>query len=127
MSQEGKNKYLRQLRTKRRKFAYNSFGGKCNKCGSEEWLQFDHIDPKTKLYSIGEIWGTKEEIFIEELKKCQLLCQKCHIEKNKKEIKDGVYRTTPPAKHGGMRMYWKYKCRCDLCRKFKHQQYLKYG
>lgn len=124
MSQESKNAYLRKQRTERRRFALEKLGGKCVDCGSTEWLQFDHDDPKTKLYAIGSIWSTTWEKFITELAKCKLRCKSCHLKKSNKEARIRLLGT---AKHGSMLRYYKYKCRCEECRAYKHNQYLKYG
>tara|TARA_B100000131_G_C17801676_1_gene485799 strand:+ start:105 stop:560 length:456 start_codon:yes stop_codon:yes gene_type:complete len=58
-------------------------GGKCVVCGTTERLEFDHIDPKNKLFNITRYatGGKPKDVFMEELKKCQLLCYSCH--KNK--------------------------------------------
>ena len=42
-------------------------GGKCECCGSTFNLQFDHIDPTTKSFSIAKKYGCKE--VFEEIKK----------------------------------------------------------
>lgn len=58
------------------------FGGKCMKCGynkSVKALQFHHIDPTEKSFSISN--GTKSlERLRKEASKCQLLCANCHAE-----------------------------------------------
>ena len=58
-------------------------GGKCVVCGTTEHLEFDHIDPKTKSFDITRYvnGGKSKHIFMEELKKCQLLCVECHKKK----------------------------------------------
>jgi 5-methylcytosine-specific restriction endonuclease McrA len=63
-------------------------GNKCVKCGSTHNLEFDHIDPKTKIENISnavraQCWSWKRLII--ELDKCQLLCKPCHIEKTSSE------------------------------------------
>ena len=78
-------------------------GGKCVQCGSTKQLEFDHIDPSDKEFTIGSNLTYPREKVREELKKCQLLCRGCHIEKHKSE-------------HGSLGMYSHYKCRCDLCK-----------
>lgn len=83
-------------------------GGKCTRCGSIKNLEFDHIDPKSKSYSISRILVHSWNKVLEEIKKCQLLCHECHLEKNK--IDNGE------AKHGTASMY-KRHCRCEPCRR----------
>jgi hypothetical protein len=54
----------------------------------EDGFEFDHIDPATKLFQPGtkrEGAWVKEELFWEEVDKCQLLCQECHRKKTSKE------------------------------------------
>lgn len=53
----------------------DKLGGKCVVCGSSENLEFDHINPSTKSFSIMKQWHDDVD---EELKKCQLLCRDCH-------------------------------------------------
>jgi 5-methylcytosine-specific restriction endonuclease McrA len=66
-----------------REILIDKMGGKCIECGSKEQLEFDHIDPSTKNFNISSAYNkTKEELF-EELTKCQLLCNKCHLKKTK--------------------------------------------
>jgi hypothetical protein len=46
----------------------------------------------------------------EELQKCQILCQKCHLNKT-------IEENTKPPDHGTTARYWNpnYKCRCEDC------------
>jgi len=122
-SQEIKNAYLRKQRENRRFFAFEKLGRKCVDCGSTRDLEFDHIDPKTKLFSIGKIWSARWEVFLAELEKCQLKCKKCHLIKSNKEARERMLGT---GKHGTMWMYHKHKCRCEKCVSYKHLHYLKY-
>jgi hypothetical protein len=58
-------------------------GGRCMGCGYDKCpaaMAFHHIDPTTKSFHIG---GSECRSWIEvvrELKKCVLLCVRCHIE-----------------------------------------------
>ena len=62
-------------------------GGKCNKCGSKDNLQFDHIDPSTKSFAIAKyIASCFEKKFEEEIIKCQLLCEECHKKKTRRDL-----------------------------------------
>lgn len=102
--------YMLKRYHRRRNDAIKLLGGKCVICGSVDKLEIDHKDPKTKSYSIGKILtsGAKHKVD-SELAKCQLLCQKHHIEKS---IVDNGKQ---PCKHGTLTMYITYKCRCDEC------------
>ena len=65
------NKIMNELR--------DLHGGKCVKCGSNQDLDFDHIDPSTKSASISKLVASSNKVnVIKELSKCQLLCKSCH-------------------------------------------------
>ena len=58
-------------------------GGCCERCGYDKYLgalQWHHLDPSVKEYTIGHRRGLKEEQLKEEVDKCQLLCANCHAE-----------------------------------------------
>jgi 5-methylcytosine-specific restriction endonuclease McrA len=54
----------------------------CQRCGYREHpvaLEFDHIDPLTKKYSIGsQLMSMSWKSLHEEISKCQVLCANCH-------------------------------------------------
>lgn len=81
---------------------------KCEKCGSHDELEIDHID-RTKKWS-HRLWSYSHKIIIEELEKCQILCRMCHILKSVAEL--GYYYK----KHGTRSMYRAHKCRCVKCK-----------
>lgn len=88
MNKEYHNQYnLKRYHQKRQEYI-SLLGGKCNKCGCTENLHFDHINAKEKSFSIGDKITYPKEVILEELKKCQLLCKECHIQKTR-ECKDG--------------------------------------
>ena len=75
-------------RYKRNKQKYvDKLGGKCVECGSTELLQFDHINPLEKSFTITSNFHRKD--LDEELAKCQLLCPTCHLEKTKNDWLSG--------------------------------------
>lgn len=61
-------------------------GGKCCICGYDKYigsLQFHHLDPSKKDFSISEQRRTSVDRFnivIDELDKCILVCSNCHCE-----------------------------------------------
>lgn len=106
-------KYMLDRYRKRMAKAIQELGGKCVICGKTEELQFDHKDKKTKSLTLGKMWSVSELKFQEELKKCQLLCRKCHEEKTREELGRKSARET----HGTLSSY-RY-CRCPECVKAK--------
>jgi hypothetical protein len=58
-------------------------GGRCECCGynkCKEALQWHHIDPDVKEFSISSNRGSNIEKLRAETAKCQLLCANCHAE-----------------------------------------------
>ncbi len=53
-------------------------GGVCVECGHKGRLEFDHVDPKTKLFPLARACLRSEEAIRAEAAKCRLLCRKCH-------------------------------------------------
>ncbi len=64
-------------------------GGKCVECGDAEELEFDHIDPSTKNFTIGKMWSVSKKRLEKELELCQLLCKPCHLDKG---IAEGSFK-----------------------------------
>jgi 5-methylcytosine-specific restriction endonuclease McrA len=117
-TREEYNEYMRQYMKgwydRRRAQAIVYLGGKCVRCGSAENLQFDHIDPSTKVAALSSLWTASEERFQAELKKCQLLCENCHLAKTVEEkLKSGR-----KVNHGGG-LTGKRNCYCPLCKPLK--------
>ena len=59
-------------------------GGKCCKCGYCKYqgaLEFHHLDPTQKDFSLSQVKGNKfNDIIKKELDKCILVCANCHRE-----------------------------------------------
>lgn len=110
--------YMKNRYHKRKDIAKKLLGGKCVICGETKNLEFDHIDRTKKSFSISKGWSTSEKKFVKEVNKCQLLCQKHHIEKT---IKDLGFKKAKGT-HGTLSSY-RY-CKCDLCKKV-HSEYMK--
>jgi hypothetical protein len=60
------------------------FGGECKICGYKKYigaLEFHHLDPENKKFSLGCSGLTRSfEKALEEAKKCILVCANCHRE-----------------------------------------------
>ncbi len=71
----------------------NEAGGKCQICGYDRYLgalQFHHLDPSTKSFSLSLRGCTRSMVELRaEAAKCQLLCANCHA-----EVEHGL--ATPP-------------------------------
>lgn len=89
------------------------FGSVCVHCGATERLQFDHVDWRTKYFSIATNWAMKDRNAFElELLKCQLLCSPCHDTKTESDKQEmGLTGYT----HGTVYAWMKCKCECKVC------------
>jgi hypothetical protein len=70
----------------------------CVECGLEAYdendakkLQFHHRDPRTKLFDVSHFWNFGDlnktfVVIIQEISKCDVLCDKCHKDKHKGKI-----------------------------------------
>lgn len=81
------NEYMKKRWERRRVAAVDYLGGECARCGELEELDFDHIDPLTKIMSIARASSRSEKFFWEEVDKCQLLCKPCHLEKTAEDLR----------------------------------------
>ena len=68
----------------------------CEDCGEKDplVLEFDHLDPTTKLYSISKILATIRPmpILLEEMEKCRILCSNCHQRRTQKQFNTWRFR-----------------------------------
>ena len=68
-----------------RQYLIDKMGGQCVSCGTTDNLEFDHINPLDKSLNITNKLTLKNayllEEVLEELNKCQLLCEQCHSKK----------------------------------------------
>lgn len=65
-------------------------GGACAHCGYNEnisALTFHHIDQKTIPLSGHNLSSNRDELLLEELKGCALLCANCHNELHNPKLK----------------------------------------
>lgn len=60
-----------------------AMGGECQCCGykqCKEELVFHHLDPSTKHFNLSSWKVVKWSTLVKELKKCILVCKRCHAE-----------------------------------------------
>lgn len=120
MEKEAFNAEIRKKNRELRRAKYIAMlGGQCKGCGSTENLQFDHINKHDKKLDIAHSIDANEEVLLDEIKKCQLLCPDCHLKKTKENWDWGV----PKPEHGTIWMYKKYRCRCEACKKAMSEYY----
>lgn len=83
---KARNERLMRRYHGRRAAALEQLGGVCVRCGTDERLHFDHIDPATKSFALIKGFTHKSDADVQaELEKCQLLCHGCHSSKTRKE------------------------------------------
>jgi 5-methylcytosine-specific restriction endonuclease McrA len=74
----------KRYRLKAKSILIAEAGGKCVRCGYDRYfgaLEFHHLDPATKEFSLGGTgWMDGMEKLRKEAKKCILLCSNCHRE-----------------------------------------------
>lgn len=107
--------YMKRRYDERRALAISTLGGKCAECGTTENLEVDHKDRTKKSMTFDRMTMVSIDKFIEELAKCQLLCDPCHNGKTLGER--GLQRAI--GTHGTLSSC-RY-CKCDLCREAKNE------
>lgn len=79
-----KSRVVSDWRRRTKQKLVDALGGCCKHCGYSkipQALQFHHVDPKKKDFTIsGKSW--KYDKLLKEAKKCLLLCANCHIEEH---------------------------------------------
>lgn len=95
---------------KARRESWITANGPCSSCGSNNSLQVDHIDRKTKISH--RVWSWRRERREQELAKCQVLCDKCHKLKSKLEAQNYLRKVS----HGTPHEYLRHRCRCSDCK-----------
>lgn len=83
-------KYMMHYYYERKKQLFELLGNKCFLCNSTINLQFDHIDKHKKKFGILSSPSIALDRLLKELKKCRLLCKKCHDKKTKKNNELGI-------------------------------------
>ncbi len=107
-SKEQYNAYMADYMLKRyhdkMTHAKEQFDNVCSLCGSSEQLEFHHINPLEKSFTIGsEMLSLSDAKIQAELEKCQLICNLCHRQ-----------RHSSSAPCGTAQRYWR-GCRCKPC------------
>ena len=120
MSNQKIKKYHLNRYYERKNKLIELLGSKCVRCNSIIDLQFDHINPKEKSFTLGQSMFKPWDVLLEELKKCQLLCLECHI---KKTVIEDLNKPLVKANNiHGTRSSYRY-CKCNLCVEF-HRNYM---
>ena len=58
----------------------------CVDCGTKEGrLDYDHVDPTTKLFEIAGAYTRSDEMVAAEISKCVVRCVGCHLKRHHKE------------------------------------------
>ena len=105
-----KNKQRSYQKTWIRKRREEYFKNKeCEWCGSTVKLVIHHENPKNKISHAVWSWGEARRNA--ELKKCVVLCDKCHRQ---------YHTPKSPLIHGTRNAYHEKKCRCKKCREWSH-------
>jgi 5-methylcytosine-specific restriction endonuclease McrA len=106
--------YMNSRYWRRKTVAVEHLGGRCAHCESTDGLEFDHVDPSSKEFTVtNRLDSAPWEVILGELAKCQLLCQPCHAAKS---IRDRGYQSTKGV-HGTLSSY-RY-CKCVECKAAK--------
>ena len=82
--------YKKNLYETNKQKALDMLGGKCVVCGTTENLQFNHIHPKDKEFTITGCLTHKWDKVEKELVKCNLLCLKHHMDETARQWKEGL-------------------------------------
>lgn len=70
------------------KIIKEEFGGKCSVCGYDKCmdaLQFHHLDPAEKEFSLSTMRQANLDKIRKEMEKCILVCANCHYEIHEKQ------------------------------------------
>lgn len=73
-------------------------GGKCEQCGydkSSRALEFHHVNPAEKDFTVSKILTRSIANLKEEVDKCILLCSNCHAETHDRLFAQGYSQFDP--------------------------------
>ncbi len=68
-----------------KKRALDYMGGRCTNCGYNKYdgaLEFHHVNPKEKDFTISKVRSLSLDGIKDELDKCIILCSNCHRERH---------------------------------------------
>lgn len=76
---------VKRWRRRSKEWIVSSFGGKCGLCGYDRCIaamDFHHLDPLVKDFSMAALRVSPRRwaVVVEELRKCVMLCSRCHRE-----------------------------------------------
>lgn len=111
---QAKRDYDNKRRATRRAILRAALGGECQRCGTTEELEFDHIVPGGQKFWISRGILKPWNVLLAELDKCQLLCRPCHIVKSRENSENGGGQNRIN-EHGTEAYYNRLGCRCTLC------------
>jgi len=83
---------VKRRRKKLKLLAVIHKGSKCERCGYNnclEVMEFHHIDPNKKEFTIAQRCNTSWKKIKKELQKCNIYCANCHREIHNNTMKDG--------------------------------------
>lgn len=103
-----------------KKEAFSMLGDRCARCGKKRNLEIDHKIRSNKSFNVTMMLNVSRKLFLLEVKKCQLLCKKCHLTKTMKELGKEIAKGT----HGTLSSY-RY-CHCEKCKKAQRDYMRKY-
>jgi hypothetical protein len=96
-------------------------GGACQLCGYARCLRaldFHHLDPRTKKFSIAGSHTRSWESLRQELDKCMLVCSNCHV-----DIEQTATRTQRTEPRSNVTTEPQLMCVCRTCgRRFIYDQ-----
>ncbi len=78
---ERRNEDTMKRMKKHKEFVEDLKKNPCEDCGNVFptcCMDFDHVDPTTKVKNISRMLGSSKDKILEEIKKCQLVCANCH-------------------------------------------------
>lgn len=80
----GMTPYQKATRKDRKVQLLDMMGGECCICGYDKCksaMCFHHVDPSVKSFGISDIGLLKKwSLLVDEVKKCVVLCNRCHVE-----------------------------------------------